>query len=190
MNQRNFTSSNIEDIIVSQNFEIIWVKVIPKHKSDIKMFIFWAFSANPTRRQKQLSAIFHLLKMRYEGARFFFLGDFNDFKPDMILHLLPQILQTVNYPTYGHLLYVLLMLTCFTGLLFQNLNSFQMILPLPLQVTTLETFFCQGESKESQTTDSTKMLLSVQSQTPSLLLLASGFPMKSGILLYLKMLQI
>ena len=40
VNQRNFNSSTIDDIIVPQNVEIIWVKVIPKHKSDIKMFIF------------------------------------------------------------------------------------------------------------------------------------------------------
>ena len=106
VNQRNFTSSTIEDIVVPQNIEIIWVKVIPKHKSDIKMFIFCGIYSKPYSKTKtalndHIAANFHLLKMRYEGARFFFLGDFNDFKPDMILHLSPQLRQTVHYPTYG-----------------------------------------------------------------------------------------
>ena len=78
VNQRNFTSSTIEDIVVPQNIEIIWVKVIPKHKSDIKMFIFCGIYSKPYSKTKtalndHIAANFHLLKMRYEGANLFSL---------------------------------------------------------------------------------------------------------------------
>ena len=32
VNQRNFTSSKIEDIVIPQNVEVVWVKVHPKKK--------------------------------------------------------------------------------------------------------------------------------------------------------------
>ena len=70
------------------------------------MFIFCGIYSKPYSKTKtalndHIAANFHLLKMKYECARFFFLGDFNDFKPDLILHLSPQLRQTVHYPTYG-----------------------------------------------------------------------------------------
>ena len=39
--------------------------------------------------------------MKHEGSRFFFLGDFNDHKPDLILQLSPQLRQVVHYETCG-----------------------------------------------------------------------------------------
>ena len=36
-----------------------------------------------------------------KSVRFFFLGDFNDFKPNLILQLSPQLRQIVHYPTCG-----------------------------------------------------------------------------------------
>ena len=39
--------------------------------------------------------------MKHEGAKFFFLGDFNDHKPDIILQLSHQLRQTIHHPTCG-----------------------------------------------------------------------------------------
>ena len=106
VNQRNFASSKIEEIIIPKNLEVIWVKVIPKQKSDIKVFIFCGIYSKPNSKTKTLlndhiATNYHLLKMKYENSRFFFLGDFNDHKPDIILQLSSQLRQTVHYPTCG-----------------------------------------------------------------------------------------
>ena len=106
VNQRNFSSSKIEDIVVPQNVEVVWVKVIPKHKSDVKVFIICGIYSKPNSRTKtklndHIAENFHLLKMKHDNIRFFFLGDFNDHKPDLILQLSAQLRQTVHYPTYG-----------------------------------------------------------------------------------------
>jgi hypothetical protein len=49
VSQRNFTSSLIEDIVVPHNVELVWVKVIPKHKSVVKMFIFCGLYSKPNQ---------------------------------------------------------------------------------------------------------------------------------------------
>ena len=38
--------------------------------------------------------------MKYPSSKFFFIGDFNDHKPDQILQLSPQLRQIVHHPTY------------------------------------------------------------------------------------------
>ena len=48
-----------------------------------------------------IASNYHLLKAKYENVKFFFLGDFNDHKPDIILQLSPQLRQLVHYPTCG-----------------------------------------------------------------------------------------
>ena len=68
VNQRNFSSSKIEDIVVPQNVEVVWVKVIPKHKSDVKVFIICGIYSKPNSRTKtklndHIAENFHLLKM-------------------------------------------------------------------------------------------------------------------------------
>ena len=40
VNQRNFSSSIIKEIIVPTNIEVIWVKVFPKLKTQVKVFVF------------------------------------------------------------------------------------------------------------------------------------------------------
>ena len=44
---------------------------------------------------------YYLLKTRYQGAKFLFLGDFNCYKADNILLLSPQLRQVVHYNTHG-----------------------------------------------------------------------------------------
>ena len=93
VNQRNFSSCQIDDIIVPKNVEVVWVKVFPKSKSEVKVFIFCGIYSKPNSKTKtilndHIAINFHLLKMKHEGAKFFFLGDFNDHKPDIILRSL------------------------------------------------------------------------------------------------------
>ena len=106
VSQRNFSSSKIEEIVVPKNVEVVWVKVIPKHKTNVKVFIICGIYSKPNSRTKtilndHIAQNFHLLKMKHENIKFFFLGDFNDFKPDLILQLSSQLRQTVHYPTCG-----------------------------------------------------------------------------------------
>ena len=106
INQRTFLSSLIQDIIVPPNLEVIWVKLTPKKKSNVKVFIICGIYSKPNARTKTLlndhiASYYHLLKAKFDSIKFFFLGDFNDFKPDLILQLSPQLRQLVHYPTYG-----------------------------------------------------------------------------------------
>ena len=106
VNQRNFISSTIDEIDVPQNVEIVWVKAIPKHNSVVKVFIFCGIYSKPSSKTKtilndHIAQTYHLLKMKHDNVKFFFLGDFNDHKPDTILKLSPQLRQVVHYPTCG-----------------------------------------------------------------------------------------
>ena len=106
VNQRNFLSAEIKDIIVSPKLELVWVKVIPKKKTEIKVIIICGLYSKPNSKSKTLlndhiATNYHLLKMKYKDVRFIFLGDFNDHKPDLILQLSPQLRQLVHYPTHS-----------------------------------------------------------------------------------------
>ena len=105
INQRNFMSAKL-DISASPKLEVIWVKVVPKKKMKIKVFIICGIYSKPNSRTKTLlndhiASNYHLLKTKYDNVKFFFLGDFNDHKPDVILQLSPQLRQLVHYPTCG-----------------------------------------------------------------------------------------
>ena len=105
VNQRNFMSSKL-DISAPPNVEIIWVKVVPKIKLTVKLFIICGIYSKPNSKTKSalndhIALNYHLLKAKYESIKFFFLGDFNDHKPDIILQLSPQLRQLVHYPTCG-----------------------------------------------------------------------------------------
>ena len=96
----------LSDIIVPKNVEVVWVKVFPKQKSQVNVFIICGIYSKPSSRTKtilndHIAINFHQLKMKHSGAKFFFLGDFNDHKPDLILQLSPQLRQVVHHPTYG-----------------------------------------------------------------------------------------
>ena len=106
VNQRNFISNTIDEIDVPQNVEIVWVKAIPKHNTVVKVFIFCGIYSKPSSKTKttlndHIAQNFHILKMKHDNVKFFFLGDFNDHKPDTILKLSPQLRQIVHYPTCG-----------------------------------------------------------------------------------------
>lgn len=108
VNQKNYSSCLIEDIVVPKKLEVIWVKVFPKFKSDVKVYIFCGLYSKPNSRAKtclndHIATNYHLLKMKHETSKvkFFFLGDFNDHKPDLILQLSPQFRQLIHYPTCG-----------------------------------------------------------------------------------------
>ena len=105
VNQRNFSSSRIDEIIVPKNVEVVWVKAFPKKQSEVKVFIICGIYSKPNSRTKtilndHIAVNFHVLKMKYPSSKFFFIGDFNDHKPDQILQLSPQLRQIVHHPTY------------------------------------------------------------------------------------------
>ena len=106
VNQRNFISSIIDEIVIPKNVEIVWVKVIPKHTTVVKAFIFCGIYSKPSSKTKtilndHIAQTYHILKMKHDSVKFFFLGDFNDHKPDTILKLSSQLRQIVHYPTCG-----------------------------------------------------------------------------------------
>ena len=82
------------------------MKVFPKLKTQVKVFVFCGIYSKPNSKTKtvlndHIAINFHLLKMKHEAVKFFFLGDFNDHKPDNILQLSPQLRQVVHHPTCG-----------------------------------------------------------------------------------------
>ena len=106
VNQRNFSSCIIKEIIVPAKLEVVWVKVFPKIKNQVNTFIFCSIYSKPNSKTKTLlndhiATNYHLLKMKHEAIKFFLLGDFNDHKPDVLLQLSPQLRQIVHYPTCG-----------------------------------------------------------------------------------------
>ena len=106
VNSRNWLSNQLDDILVPQGLEIVWVKVAPKSKCDLKVLIVCGLYSKPNSHKKtvlsdHIAMNFHLLKMKYPEAKFVFLGDFNCYKPDHILHLSPQLRQLVHYSTHG-----------------------------------------------------------------------------------------
>ena len=106
VNKRNWLSDHLEDIIVPQGLEVVWVKVAPKNKCDLKLLIVCSIYSKPNSRKKSIlsdhvSMNYHLLKMRFPEAKFLFLGDFNCYSPDVILLLSPQLRQLVHYNTHG-----------------------------------------------------------------------------------------
>ena len=107
VNMRHFNADIIEDIQVPQNVEIVWVKVTPKFKCKTKVFIVCGLYSKPNSKTKSLTndhiaQNFHLLKTRYKSINFFITGDFNDFKPNVILQQSPQLRQLVHYKTCGN----------------------------------------------------------------------------------------
>ena len=106
VNSRNWLSQQLEDIIVPQGLEVVWVKVTPKSTCDIKILIICGIYSKPNSHKKtvlsdHISMNYYLLKMKHPTAKFLFLGDFNCYKPDHILLLSPQLRQLVHYKTCG-----------------------------------------------------------------------------------------
>ena len=54
VNQRNFSSSQINDIIVPKNVEVVWVKVFPKQKAQVNVFIICGIYSKPSSRTKTI----------------------------------------------------------------------------------------------------------------------------------------
>ena len=106
VNSRNWLSDHLDDILIPQGLEIVWVKVAPKHRSQLNVLIVCGIYSKPNSRKKSvlsdhISMNYYLLKMKFPKAKFLFLGDFNCYKPDVILQLSPQLRQLVHYNTYG-----------------------------------------------------------------------------------------
>ena len=106
VNSRNWLSDQLDDILIPQGLEIVWIKVAPKHKSQLNVLIVCGLYSKPNSRKKSIlsdhiSMNYYLLKMKFPKAKFLFLGDFNCYKPDVILQLSPQLRQLVHYNTYG-----------------------------------------------------------------------------------------
>ena len=106
VNSRNWLSHHLDDILIPQGLEVVWVKVAPKHRSQLNVLIVCGIYSKPNSRKKSIlsdhiSMNYYLLKMKFPKAKFLFLGDFNCYKPDVILQLSPQLRQLVHYNTYG-----------------------------------------------------------------------------------------
>ena len=106
VNSRNWLSHQLDDITVPQGLEVVWVKVTPKSKCDMKLLIICGIYSKPKSRKKtvlsdHIAMNYYLLKMKYPETKFAFLGDFNCYKPDDILLLSPQLRQLIHYKTYG-----------------------------------------------------------------------------------------
>ena len=105
VNSRKWLAQRLDDIIVPQGLEIIWIKVIPRFQSIVKILITCGLYSKPNSRKKSIlsdhiASTYHLLKMKHKEARFVFMGDFNCYKPDDILLLSPRLRQLVHYPTH------------------------------------------------------------------------------------------
>ena len=106
VNSRNWLSEHLDEIIVPQGLEVVWVKVAPRYPSVLKLLISCGIYSKPNSRRKNLlsdhlSMNYYLLKTKYPDAKFIFLGDFNCYKPDVLLSLSPQLRQLVHHNTYG-----------------------------------------------------------------------------------------
>ena len=106
VNSRNWLSNQLDEIPVPQGLEVVWVKVAPKSKCELKLLIVCGIYSKPNSRKKtilsdHIAMNYYLLKMKYPEAKFVFLGDFNCYKPDHILQLSPQLRQLVHYSTHG-----------------------------------------------------------------------------------------
>ena len=106
VNSRKWLAQRLDELIVPQGLEIVWVKVVPRFQSILKILITCGIYSKPNSRKKSIlsdhiASNFHLLKMKHPEARFLFMGDFNCYKPDNILLLSPQLRQLVHYPTLG-----------------------------------------------------------------------------------------
>ena len=106
VNSRKWLANGLDEIIVPQGLEIVWVKVAPRFQSALKILIAVGIYSKPNSRKKSIlsdhiASNFHYLKMKHPEARFLFMGDFNCYKPDNILLLSAQLRQLIHYPTYG-----------------------------------------------------------------------------------------
>ena len=54
-----------------------------------------------TLLNEHISQNYHLLKTEYPNSKFIFLGDFNDFSPQVLLELSSQLRQVVHFATRG-----------------------------------------------------------------------------------------
>ena len=106
VNKRHYNACIIEEITVPKNVELVWVKIIPKYKCDFKIFIVCGLYSKPNSKTKtitndHIAENYHYLKAKYSSIKFYFLGDYNDLRPDAILQQSPQLRQLVHYPTCG-----------------------------------------------------------------------------------------
>lgn len=98
--------TTVLDIIVPPLVEVMWVKLSPVEPSALKTIIFCGIYVKPHAKTKtitndHLSTNYHLLKTKYNNVGFIFAGDFNDFKPDVLLQQSPQLRQVVHYKNHG-----------------------------------------------------------------------------------------
>lgn len=119
VNMRHFNADFIEGISVPKKLELVWVKIVPKFKCPFKVFIMCGIYSKPNSKTKtimndHIAENFHFLKSKFSSVKFFLLGDFNDFKPDIILKLSPQLRQLVHYGTYGNKILDLIITDCHT----------------------------------------------------------------------------
>ena len=111
VNSALFNATRIDEIILPKQLEstnsIVWIKVMPKKKCDIKVIIVCGIYFKPHSKAKtllndHLVGNYHLLKSKYKNVRFVFTGDFNDFSPNILLSQSGQLRQMINYPTCGN----------------------------------------------------------------------------------------
>ena len=54
VNSRNWLSDQLDDILIPQGLEIVWIKVAPKHKSQLNVLIVCGLYSKPNSRKKSI----------------------------------------------------------------------------------------------------------------------------------------
>ena len=78
VNSRNWIPHHLQDSTVPQGLEVVWVKVAPKTKCDLKLLIICGIYSKPNSHKKtilsdHISMTYYLLKMKHPSVKFLFL---------------------------------------------------------------------------------------------------------------------
>ena len=109
VNTAHMTANIIKEIDVPEPLcgrlsSVIWVKAVPKTKCNINILVIVGIYFKPNHKIKtvlndHLAMNYHYLKSKYKSVNFLFLGDFNDFSPNLLLLQATSLRQLVHYPT-------------------------------------------------------------------------------------------
>ena len=109
VNMAHMDATKIKEIDVPEPLcgrlsSVVWVKAIPKVKCAINILIIVGIYFQPNHKVKSmlndhLAMNFHYLKSKYKSVNFLFLGDFNEFSPNLMLLQATSLRQLVHYPT-------------------------------------------------------------------------------------------
>ena len=109
VNIAHMDANKIKEIVVPEPLSgrlssVVWIKAVPKVKCNISILIIVGIYFKPNHKIKSmlndhLAMNFHYLKSKYNSVNFLFLGDFNEFSPNLLLLQASSLRQLVHYPT-------------------------------------------------------------------------------------------